>query len=732
MPNKDYTHGLNQAQSEAVLKLDGPVLILAGAGSGKTKTLTHRVAHIIDSHQATPNEILAVTFTNKAAKEMRERVWQLVNNLAANSEPHRNFMPFMGTFHGVCVRILRRDGEAVGLPSSFVIFDETDRQQLIKQISKQLNLDEKQYPARTLAGIISNNKNELVSPAEFESIASGTMHEKAAKVYPIYEQELRKAGAVDFDDLIGLTVKLLHDHVEIRTRWQEQFKYVMIDEYQDTNSAQYKLVKLLLGSHQNICVVGDDWQSIYSWRGADFRNILNFENDYKNALVVKLEQNYRSTRHILDAAHAVITKNQDRSHKKLFTGLGDGSKVQLVQVRGDREEAEAIVRRVQSRVEMGVQKYSDFAVLYRTNAQSRSLEEQFVRHGLPYRIYGGVRFYDRKEIKDLLAYLRLIYQPEDRLSFERVINTPTRGIGTKSIENFLGWQVVSGLSLDEALSGAQNCDSLTPKARNSLTNFGEMLQALRLQAQDVSVSTLVDMLIRRIDYTGYVNDGSLQGQAREENIKELLSVAENYNELGLSGFLEEVALVSSNDEASGGANSVTLMTLHAAKGLEFPIVFLVGMEETVFPHSRAIYDASEMEEERRLCYVGMTRAKQELFLIYATSRMLYGNLSYNPPSRFIGDIPTEHLQSEASDSLDYQSSSLAFGDNPWEVTANINKSSEPVYVEEYQTGEVVEHQLFGRGTIMEVEGDNLAVYFKGKGVKKLNAAFAKLKRIQDA
>lgn len=724
---KTFTEGLNESQSLAVTTLEGPLLILAGAGSGKTKTLTHRIAHILSQNLASPPQILAVTFTNKAAKEMRERVWRLIHSDTTESDPPRSFMPFMGTFHGICVRILRQDGENVGLPKSFVIFDETDRQQLIKQISKSLGIDEKQFPVRTLASIISANKNELIGPQEFAQVAGSNIQEKAAEVYPRYEAELRKAGAADFDDLIGLTVKLLEENQHVRTRWQAQFKYVMIDEYQDTNAAQYKLVKLILGSHRNLCVVGDDWQSIYSWRGADFRNILNFERDYKDTLVVKLEQNYRSTKHILDAAHAVITKNESRSSKKLWTGLGDGSKVQLLQAASERQEAEQIIRRVKTQVELGARSYKDFAVLYRTNAQSRSLEEQFVRHGLPYRIYGGVRFYDRKEIKDILAYMRFLYQPDDRVSFERIINTPTRGIGTKSIENFFGWIAANDLRLKDGLDNIQACDSLTPKAKNAFAAFAEMTHVLRAQAEDVTVSVLIDMLIRRIDYLGFVNDGSLQGESREENVKELLSVAETYNELGLAGFLEEVALVSSNDDAEGGINSVTLMTLHAAKGLEFPVVFLVGMEETVFPHSRALYDQSEMEEERRLCYVGMTRAKEELYLSYATARMLYGTHAYNPPSRFIADIPTENISTNfGNDSLPHEPM-FQFGENPWDVSTN--SSSEPIYVDEYTEGDAVKHSLFGEGVVTEVDGENLAVYFKGKGVKKLNAAFAKLERL---
>ena len=413
--------GLNSEQRRAVETTEGPLLIQAGAGSGKTKTLTHRIAYIIASHKATPYNILAVTFTNKAAKEMRVRVAELLGENAEN----RSFMPYMGTFHGICVRLLRQDGEHIGIPKSFVIFDESDRQAAVKQVSKQLMLDEKAFPARAISGLISSAKNDMISPEEYQSIANSPSQQAAAKVYPLYQKALRDASALDFDDLINRTVHLFETQSEIRAKWQAQFRYIMIDEYQDTNAAQYKLVKLLTNTDRNIAVVGDDWQSIYSWRGADFRNILKFEQDYKNCTVILLEQNYRSTKHILDAAHAIITKNAQRSEKKLWTDAQDGTPVQMLQVIGERAEGEAIIRRIRAGVDSGRYKLADYAVLYRTNAQSRSIEEAFVHYGVPYRVVGGVRFYDRKEIKDILAYLRLIFQPDDRVSFERIVNTPT-------------------------------------------------------------------------------------------------------------------------------------------------------------------------------------------------------------------------------------------------------------------------------------------------------------------
>jgi DNA helicase-2/ATP-dependent DNA helicase PcrA len=703
----DLLIGLNPEQQRAVETTEGPLLILAGAGSGKTKTLTHRIAYLIATSKVTPFNILAVTFTNKAAGEMRERVAKLLGENPNN----RSFMPFMGTFHSICVRLLRQDGEHIGVPHNFVIFDESDRVNAIKQASKRLRLDEKSFPARTLAGLISSAKNELVTPAEYTGLGSGPVHNAAAQVFPLYEKLLKDAGALDFDDLIGRTVHLLQTNAQIREKWRHQFAYVMIDEYQDTNAAQYKLVKLLVNDQKNIAVVGDDWQSVYSWRGADFRNILNFEQDYRNCTIIKLEQNYRSTKHILDAAHAIISKNLQRSDKKLWTALGEGRPVQVHQVSGERAEGETIIRLIKN----SMRSFRDFAVLYRTNAQSRSIEEAFVRYSVPYRIVGGVRFYDRKEIKDIMAYLRLMYQPEDRISFERVVNVPTRGIGTKSLEKFYIWQQASGLSLQAALESVASHPALTGKARNGLAELGEMLASLREVMSEATLPGLLDSLIRRVDYMAYLDDGTIQGESRQENVRELLSVAEEYRDLGLDGFLEEVSLVSDAGTRDTNANTVTLMTLHAAKGLEFPVVFITGMEETIFPHSRALYDQSEMEEERRLCYVGMTRAKEELHLFYASTRMLYGGMQHNPPSRFLSEVDGQF------DAASSQMPELFDQVNPPE--------NEPHYVVELSEGDQVKHQIFGTGVVMDVDGENAIIYFKGKGSKKLNVAFAPLEKL---
>jgi DNA helicase-2/ATP-dependent DNA helicase PcrA len=734
------TVGLNPEQARAVETTDGPLLIQAGAGSGKTKTLTHRIAYLIASGRATPYNILAVTFTNKAAKEMRERVAVLLGQSADN----RSFMPFMGTFHSICVRLLRQDGEHISIPRSFVIFDESDRLAAVKQASKRLHIDEKAFPARVLASQISSAKNDLIGPAEFEASANSPAAREAAKVYPIYEKMLKEAAALDFDDLINKTVNMLSDVTEVREKWRHQFRFIMIDEYQDTNSAQYKLVKLLTNEFANIAVCGDDWQSIYSWRGADFRNILNFEKDYPNCAVIKLEQNYRSTNNILKAAHDIITKNTQRSEKKLWTQAGDGMPVQMLQTLNERSEGETIMRRISNGVDAGLRNYRDYAILYRTNAQSRSIEETFVRFGIPYRIVGGTRFYDRKEIKDLVAYLRLIYQPQDRISFERVVNVPGRGVGAKSVENFYKWQQANGFTLEEALTQAGQCGLVTGKAKKGLMELSDIVTSLRTVAEDTAPSQLISDLVRRTDYLAYLDDGTPQGESRKENVGELIGVAQGYHDLGLSGFLEEVALISDLDTADLSGNSVTLMTLHAAKGLEFPVVFMAGMEETIFPHSRALYDQTEMEEERRLCYVGMTRAREELYMIYATSRMLYGSTQHNPPSRFLSEIDAEFQPADTSLSFQglgqmknsYQSNSEDDGfDNVQESQTTYDEFDqtpayeEPQYLPELFEGDTVKHKVFGLGKVVEIEGDNVTVYFKGKGAKRLNISFAPLEKL---
>lgn len=766
--NENLLDGLNSEQRRAVETTEGPLLILAGAGSGKTKTLTHRIAYILATQKATPHNILAVTFTNKAAAEMRHRLdslldWQRLSGLDGvqgsgeqRTESYRQYeegaakpltphaaksaggvrasgseqtgaarklwMPFMGTFHSICVRILRRDGNHYGIAPNFVIWDESDRLAAVKQVSRQIGIDEKSFPPRLLVSLISSAKNEMIDPDQYAGLADSPAGRAAAKVYGHYEKLLRDSGALDFDDLIGRTVGLLSVHEELRHKWQQQFRYVMIDEYQDTNAAQYRLVKLLTGPHNNIAVVGDDWQSIYSWRGADFRNILNFSKDYKKCTVVKLEQNYRSTKNILDGAHSIVAQNRQRSDKKLWTAAGDGAPINILQVASERAEGEAIVRRVRAGLDSGARDYNDYAVLYRTNAQSRAIEEVFVHYGIPYRIVGGVRFYDRKEIKDVMAYLRLIYQPDDTISFERVVNVPARGIGSKSLETFNNWRVQNNFSLLDGLRQVGQLEKLLPKARRGLSELADILTTYGQLMDELTPAALIDGLIRRLDYLHLLRDGTPQGEARVENVRELLSVAGQYQDLGLSGFLEEVALVSDLDGANFDNNAVTLMTLHSAKGLEFPVVFITGLEEGIFPHSRSSYDASEMEEERRLMYVGMTRAKQELYLLYATERTLYGGRTANIPSRFLSDIGGQTRLDQSLDSFNLHGGSAN--------SLNTVSGDEPRYVPELSEGDGVNHKVFGNGTVVEISGDTAVIYFKGRGTKKLNVSFAPLTKLE--
>lgn len=692
--------GLNDAQKEAVLATHGPLLILAGAGSGKTKTLTHRIAHLIAEEGIWPNEILAVTFTNKAAREMRERLSKLLG------QPNtRSFMPWMGTFHGICVRLLKIEGSHIGIPKNFVIYDEDDRSGLIKQAMKSRGINDRQVKPRAVSAAISNAKNQLLAPDDLLARANYPFETTVAEIYKDYEVAKKAAGALDFDDLLLETVRLFDDAPEIRVKWQASFKHILIDEYQDTNAAQYRIVKSLVGSDKNICVVGDDWQSIYSWRGADFTNILNFERDFKGAKVVKLEQNYRSTGAILDAAQNVISKNQTRTDKKLWTAAGEGAPVQVHETYDELEEAQLVASRIGTQTQIGARKPSDFAVLYRTNAQSYTLERAFLQQRIPYKIVGGVRFYDRKEVKDILAYLRLVFQPNDRMSFSRIANVPTRGVGATSLERFLTWQAGTGLDIVSALISVES-SPVSGKARQSLARLGEILRGLQARIESgEEPSGLVEQVIARTGYRDFILDGTPAGEDREENLSSLVSDARTF--ASLPDFLDEVALMSSADETA--EDSVTLMTLHAAKGLEFPVVFMVGMEEGIFPHSR-VYEAGpgELEEERRLCYVGMTRAREELHLSYAASRMQFGQRGYNPPSRFLADM----------------------GSSVATTSAAVRHQDEPYYdlVPDFDIGDHVSSLQFGEGEIVDVDGLAVTVKFVSGQTKKLNVEYAKLTR----
>lgn len=700
----DILEGLNDAQIQAVEHTEGPLLILAGAGSGKTKTLTHRIAYLIQQKAVWPDEILAVTFTNKAAKEMRLRLGALLEQDGSQ----RQFMAWMGTFHGVCVRLLKIEGPAIGISHNFVIYDEDDRQGLIKQAMKQLHIADQQIKPRAVSSMISSAKNELVMPDEFEATANYPFQKSVAQIYRLYEQLRQQAGALDFDDLLIETVRLFKEQPDIRKKWQAKFKYILIDEYQDTNAAQYAIVKSLVSKSKNICVVGDDWQSIYSWRGADFTNILNFERDFPGAEIVKLEQNYRSTGAILEAAHNVISKNVQRTDKKLWTAEGQGTPVQVHGAYDEAEEAHTVASRVSSQVMIGARDYHDYAVLYRTNAQSYTLERAFLQARVPYHIVGGVRFYDRKEIKDIVAYLRLLYQPSDTMSFSRIVNVPTRGIGATSLEKFLLWQRASGMDIVAALVNVEQTSTLTSRAKQSLGQLGTKLRTLQaMVTAERSPSDIVTKLIDSVGYREFVQDGTPQAEDREANIGSLISDAQTF--ASLPDFLEEVALMSSMDSETK-KDSVTLMTMHAAKGLEFPVVFMVGVEEGILPHAR-IQDSgpAELEEERRLCYVGMTRAREELHLSYAYSRLQFGQRTYNPMSRFLGDMGYEAVVMAASPST---------------------KTHEE-WVDEppYEVGDSVRSMQFGVGEVIEVEGLAVTIAFAGGQTKKLNVEYARLEKI---
>ena len=714
--------GLNPPQCEAVEFGNGPLLILAGAGSGKTKTLTHRIAYLIATGKAKPWEILAATFTNKAAGEMRERLADILKQ-----ENTRGFMSWMGTFHSISVRILRMYGENIEIPKNFVILDESDRLGFIKTAMKEIGITDKQYNPRTISSLISNAKNDCLTPTEYARIAKSPIQQVASDIYPRYERLRKNAKALDFDDLLLETVRLLRTAKEAREELRAKLKYILIDEYQDTNKAQYQIVKLLLNDQKNICAVGDDWQSIYSWRGADFTNILNFERDFVGAKIIKLEQNYRSTEAILNAAHNVISKNSQRTDKKLWTDHKGGAPVRIIPSSSETHEAEILVQKILSETDLKVRKYDEFAVLYRTNAQSRVIEEIFLRYGIPYKIVGGTRFYDRAEIKDLLAYLKLIYQPFDRASFQRIVNVPKRGLGDTSVSKFMMWQETRGISIIDALLNVESCDTLTPRARESFLKFGNNLADLAKIINEVPPDVMIEKIVNRFDYNEYLRDSTPQSESRLENVAEFIGVAKSYADLGLVGFLEEVALVSSADQTADSA--VTLMTLHAAKGLEFPTVFMVGMESGIFPTGRAEFDPNNMEEERRLCYVGMTRAREELILTFAQSRFLYGSRQYNMPSQFLGDIDENFVQDVILQSTNFSSSENSYDS---QNSFKDSVSTEPHFIPdeiELEINDKVKHQIFGVGKVIAIDGTIISVDFGVGKVKKLNVAFAPLEKL---
>ena len=641
----EILEGLNAAQKEAVECLEGPLLILAGAGSGKTKTLTHRIANLIQ-HGVRPTNILAVTFTNKAANEMRERLWQLVSvfssvgpeflgasyaSQSVASVPSRSFMPYMGTFHGIAVKILRQEADALGLDRNFVIYDMEDQISLVRRIMKDLGFaNDKNLKPKTVQSIISEEKNIGNGPEEYEAKANYPNQVRIAKVFRRYEEEKTRAGALDFDDLLLKELEMLQKYPEIRKRWQERFRYILIDEYQDTNIIQYNIVKLLVGKKQNICVVGDDWQSIYSWRGADFTNILNFEKDFPGAKVIKLEQNYRSTGNILAASQKIIAKNKTRTDKTLFTEVGEGEPVDIEGLRDETEEANYVALMI-LKMKKTFPNFSDFAVLYRTNAQSYTFEKAFIGMQIPYKIVGGVRFYDRKEVKDVLAILKLMMNQRDKVSLARVCGNVLSGIGEVSLRKLMA--AMDAMEGEDVLKNADLPDVLSAaKARNALMR---LVNFLKKTSVEENAGEIVRRAVEYFDFKSLTDDGTPSGNERMANLEAMAANAAEYD--SLEDFLADAALMSSADESVGN-NSVTLMTMHAAKGLEFPVVFMVGMEEGLFPSGRCSDKEEDLEEERRLAYVGMTRAMRKLFLTYAASRYSYGSRSANMPSRFLTEL----------------------------------------------------------------------------------------------
>lgn len=697
-----FTDGLNSEQARAVTHADGPLLILAGAGSGKTKTLTHRIAYLIGELKIFPSRILAVTFTNKAAKEMRQRLAQILGEDPEN----RQFMPWMGTFHSICVRMLRMDGENIGLNKRFLIYDTDDQISLMKQIMKARGLTDKDIKPRAVLSTISNAKNEMRNAEDFSASTRGPREQKIAELFFAYEKALKDASALDFDDLLIKTVELLRNKPDIRHKWQQQFEHILIDEYQDTNAVQYALIKLLVNSRRDLCVVGDDAQSIYSFRGADYTNILNFERDFPGTTVVKLEQNYRSTGAILNMANALISHNIHRTDKNLWTANGDGVEPKLWQLYNESEEALAIANEIQAQIANGRQ-YGDVAVLYRTNAQSYAIERALRQSYIPYKIVGGLRFLDRAVVKDLLAYLRLLYQPSDRVSFLRIVNTPKRGVGAVSISKFLDWNDASGKDIISGLLAVDEVDTLTARAKRPLLEFGQKLHDLQ-QEIDGSPAEMIEKIMKSTGYEDFINDGTPQAEERMENIGVLLSEAKAY--VDVATFLEEMALMSSTDTTAD--QQVTLMTLHAAKGLEFPVVFLAGLEEGILPHAR-VFDSSnadDVEEERRLCYVGVTRAREELFVSCASSRTQFGQIGYNMPSRFLDEMGL-----------------MAGGvDRPAQPIIEPDFYSEDIGLE---VGDRVRSPSFGSGEIIDSEGLSVTVQFDNGNIKKLNVEFARLEKI---
>ncbi|MGG3989136.1 DNA helicase PcrA [Bacillus smithii] len=725
--------GLNKEQQEAVKTTEGPLLIMAGAGSGKTRVLTHRIAYLMVEKAVNPYNILAITFTNKAAREMKERVGQLMGGAAEEV--------WISTFHSMCVRILRRDIDRIGFNRNFTILDTTDQQSVIKGILKDKNLDPKKFDPRAILGTISSLKNELIDPESYSKQVGSYYERIVSEVYEEYQKRLRKNQSLDFDDLIMTTIHLFQRVPDVLEYYQRKFQYIHVDEYQDTNRAQYLLVKLLASRFQNLCVVGDSDQSIYRWRGADISNILSFEKDYPNAHVILLEQNYRSTKRILQAANEVIKNNYNRKPKKLWTENPEGKKIVYFRAENEQAEAQFVAGKIKELVESGKRQLSDFAILYRTNAQSRVVEEVLMKSNIDYTIVGGIKFYDRKEIKDILAYLRLIANPDDDISLLRVINVPKRGIGSTSMDKIARYAQENDLSLFQALEEADFI-GLSPKITKAVLEFRDLIKGYTQMQEYLSVTELVEEVLDKSGYRDMLKaEKTLDAQSRLENIDEFLSVTkgfeENSEDKSLIAFLTDLALVADIDrldEEDNNQQAVVLMTLHSAKGLEFPVVFLIGMEEGVFPHSRSLMDEEEMEEERRLAYVGITRAEEELYLTNAQMRTLYGRTNLNPVSRFIQEIPEDLLDEVVVEKKPF----TRFQSNP--STSSQKASIRPMAVstggEEipWKVGDKAEHKKWGIGTVVSVKGEKenmeLDIAFPSPtGVKRLLAKFAPIQKV---
>jgi DNA helicase-2/ATP-dependent DNA helicase PcrA len=734
----DLLDGLNPAQLEAVIHTEGPLLVVAGAGSGKTRVLTHRIAHLVRSG-VSPFEVLAITFTNKAAGEMRDRVIRLIGPVAERM--------WVSTFHSACVRILRRDAALLGYPSAFTIYDQADAVRLTGYVIRDLHLNPKQFPPRSVHARISALKNEGVSPGDVAEEASVVTERKVADVFTEYQARLRRAGAMDFDDLLGVTVELFRVHPEVLEHYRQRFRHVLVDEYQDTNPVQNDFVMLLGEEHRNVCVVGDQDQSVYAFRGADIRNLVEFERTFPDATVVVLEQNYRSTQNILDAANAVITNNLHRKPKDLWSEAGRGEPLVRFQGEDEGDEAQWVAHRLSMLHSGGDLRWADMAVFYRTNAQSRVLEEALMRAGIPYRVVGGPRFYDRKEIKDALAYLKAVVNPTDEVSVKRVVNVPKRGVGDQSVGRLEAHARAHDLSFLDALRRADDA-GVSPRSTRGISAFLELIDEL---AADVpkGPAALLEAVLERSGYRAELEaDATIESEGRIENLSELIGVAGEFE--GVEEFLESVSLVADTDDLPEGDDpadtGVVLMTLHAAKGLEFPVVFLTGLEEGVFPHQRALTEPAELEEERRLCYVGITRAERRLFLSHAWCRSLFGMTTYNPPSRFLAEIPEELLETDAA-SLSSGRSSMRSGG--WESTSwqpagrdtlheramrPAGPQSSGAHLLGISVGDDVRHNKWGEGVVLHVEGrgdkTEAVVRFPEVGEKRLLLAWAPLEKLE--